>query len=61
MNAAIVECAEEKTLDELLTGGLLPFVVRRLGPTVVQVDHQRLTEIRRLFDRLGQTPRITRE
>ncbi len=61
MNAATVECQEETALAELLSGGLQPFVVRRLGPTAVQVDHQRLPEIRKLLEKLGQTPRITRE
>lgn len=60
-NAAVVECTEEAALDELLAGGLQQFLVRRLGPTAIQVDHGRMPEIRRLLDRLGQTPRVTRE
>jgi hypothetical protein len=60
-NAAVIECAEEAGLEELLAGGLERFVVRRIAPTVVQVDHHRLAEIRKLLERLGQTPRITRE
>jgi len=58
---AIVESAGEGELDELLAAGLQRFTVRRLGPTSVQVDHQRLPEVRKLFERLGQTPRITNE
>lgn len=58
---AIVECADEAVLEGLLAGGLQRFVVRRLGPTSVQVDHERLADIRKLFQRLGQTPHITRE
>ena len=58
---AIVESAAESDLEQLLAGGLRRFTVRRLSPTAVQVDHQRLPELRRLFERLGQTPRITRE
>ena len=58
---AIVECAGESELDELMAAGLQRFAVRRLGPAAVQVDHQRLPEIRKLFERLGQTPRISNE
>ena len=57
---ALIECADEAQLDELLVGGLQRFTVRRLGPKSVQVDHVRMVEIRKLLERLGQTPRVVR-
>jgi ribosomal protein L13E len=57
---AIVETSAQAELDELLAAGLQRFTVRRLGPTAIQVDHERLVEVRKLFERLGQTPRIVR-
>lgn len=60
-HVAVVETAEAAKLDELLASGLKPFVVRRLGPTSVVVDHQRLDDLRKFFKRLGQTPRVTVE
>jgi hypothetical protein len=61
MNAAILECREEAALADLLAAGLQPFVVQRLGATAVQVDHQRLPEIKKLLEKLGQTPGMTRD
>lgn len=59
-NLAVLQCADETRLNELLAGGLQRFTVRSLGPKAVQIDHERLPEIRKLLDRLGQTPRILR-
>lgn len=58
---AVVQSADEAALEDLLKSGLQRYVVRRLGPAAVQVDHERLSEVRRLFERLGQTPRISSE
>jgi ribosomal protein L13E len=60
-HVAVVECADAAGLEELLAAGLSRYVVRRLGDTAIVVDHQRLTEVHRLFKRLGQTPRVTTE
>ena len=60
-NMALVECVEPDHLDELLAGGLQRFAVWRLGPGAVQVDHERLPEVRKLLERLGETPRILRD
>lgn len=60
-NVAVVECADAAGLEELIAAGLQRFVVRRLGERAAVVDHERLAEIKKLFERLGQTPRITRE
>lgn len=60
-NVAVVECADEAGLEELLAAGLQRFVVRRLGERAVVVDHVRLPAIKKLFERLGQTPHISRE
>jgi len=59
-NIALIECVDEARLVELLAGGLQRFVVRQLGPRALQVDHERLPEIQKLLERLGQTPRILR-
>jgi hypothetical protein len=58
-NLSIIECADSSTLDQIIAGGLGRFVVRRLSPSAVVVDHQRLDEIERLLRRLGCTPKIT--
>ena len=58
---AILECADAEGLEELLTAGLSRFVVRRPGETAVVVDHQRLAEVHKLLQRLGQTPRVVAE
>lgn len=58
---ALIEAADSGKLDELLASGLNDYAVRRLGPTVVQLDHARLDGARKLLKRLGQTPRIATE
>lgn len=59
--AAVVEAADAEKLDDLLASGLKDYVVRRLGPTAVQIDHLRLDDVRKLLKRLGQTPRFVTE
>jgi hypothetical protein len=59
-NIAVLQCTDESRLNELLAGGLSRFTVRTLGARSVQIDHERLIEVRRLLERLGQTPRIVR-
>jgi hypothetical protein len=60
-NVAILEAVDSSTLDDLLASGLKRYLVRRLGPTAIQVDHERLADLRKLLKRLGQTPRVTAE
>ena len=51
----------EEKLSELLASGLARYLVRRIGPTALVVDHERLADVRKLLKRLGQTPRVTTE
>lgn len=60
-NVAIVEAGESAVVDDLIASGLGRFVVRRLSPTAIVVDHERLPEIRKQLKRLGQTPRVVVE
>ena len=60
-HVALLECSDPTSLDEMLAAGVQRFVVRRLGPRVVVVDHERLEELRKLLKKLGQTPRVTVE
>jgi len=57
-NAAVIQCAESARLDALIAGGLDRFLVERLGPTAALVDHARLPAIKKLLERLGETPRL---
>ncbi len=58
---SIIECTDAAALDEVLAAGLERYVVRRLSPTAVAVDHERLDAITKLLRRQGQTPKITEE
>jgi len=60
-HVAIVEAGDAASIDELIASGLGRFVVRRLSPTAMVVDHERLAEIRKQLRRLGHTPRVTPE
>jgi len=60
-NLAILEAADTSTLEEMIASGLHRYLVRRLGPTAIVVDHERLPDVRKLLKRLGQTPRVTVE
>jgi hypothetical protein len=60
-HTAIVETAQPEKLEQLLAAGLRRYVVRTLGPTAVQVDHERLADVHKLLKRLGETPRVTAE
>ena len=60
-HVAIVETAQPDKLEHLLAAGLRRYVVRPLGQTAVQVDHQHLAEVHKLLKRLGETPRVTAE
>jgi len=60
-NVALVEASDAAALDELLASGLSRFVVRRLSPHAVVVDHERLPDVQKLLKRLGQTPRVIAE
>jgi hypothetical protein len=60
-NLAILEAADAPTLEEMLASGLHRYLVRRLGPAAIVVDHERLADVRKLLKRLGQTPRVTAE
>ena len=60
-SVAILEAVDSSTLDELLASGLARYLVRRIGPTALVVDHERLADVRKLLKRLGQTPRVTTE
>jgi len=60
-NVAVVECADQAGLEQLLAAGLRRFVVRQLSDTTVVVDHQRLADMHKLLKRLGETPRVTAE
>ena len=57
-NVAMIECAEAEHLERLIAAGLERFVVRRLGDHAVQVDHERLPAVKKLLERLGETPRL---
>jgi hypothetical protein len=60
-HVSIIECVDSDTLDHLLAGGLERFVVRRLSPSAVAVDHERLGDLEKLLRRQGRTPKITLE
>jgi hypothetical protein len=60
-NVAIVECADQAGLEQLLAAGLRRYLVRRLSDTAAVVDHQRLADVHKLLKRLGETPRVTVE
>ena len=57
-NVAIIECSDADHLQQLIAAGLERFVVRTLGDCAVQVDHERLPAIKKLLERLGETPRL---
>lgn len=60
-HVAIVECADEVTLDELLAGPLGPHVVRRLSETVAVVDHAHFELLLKGLARAGYTPSVSGE
>ena len=60
-NVAVIECADQAGLEQLLAAGLRRYVVRQLSETTVVVDHQRLSDVHKLLKRLGETPRVTAE
>ncbi len=59
-NIALIECADEATLAEVSAGPLGRFIVRRLSPTVVVVDHTRADAIIKALQKGGYTPKVTR-
>ena len=58
INVAMIECSDAAHLEGLAAAGLERFIVRRLGDRAVQVDHERLPTIKKLLERLGETPRL---
>ncbi len=60
-NVAIVEAGDPAIVDELIAAGFARYVVHRLGPSAIVVDHERLSEIRTWLKRLGHTPRVVAE
>jgi len=60
-NVALIECADQTALEEVLAAGLDRFVVQRLSETAVVIDHERLDEVIRLLRRQGHTPKVTQE
>lgn len=60
-HAAVVECADRATLDELLATVLATYVVRRLSETVVVVDHAHLDALIAALGKGGYTPKISAE
>lgn len=57
-NVAIIQAADAEHLERLLTAGLDRFAVERLGEYAVVVDHQRIPALKKLLERLGETPRL---
>jgi len=55
-NVAIVQSSDTGHLERLLSAGLGRFVVARLGDHVVMIDHERAAAVRKLLERLGETP-----
>lgn len=59
-NVALIECAEEILLDELMAATPLPLhVIRQLSPRAVIVDPEYLDAILQAMVRKGYTPRIS--
>ncbi len=59
-NIALIECADEATLAEVSAGPLGRYIVRRLSPTVVVVDHAQGDAIVKALQKGGYTPKVTR-
>lgn len=57
-NACIVQATDAGRLEQLLAAGLDRFAVERLGETAILVDHQRIPALKKLLERLGETPRL---
>jgi hypothetical protein len=59
-NAALIECADEVTLEELMAATPLPIhAVRQLSSRVVLVDPEYLDTIVQAMVQKGYTPRIS--
>ena len=57
-NVAVIEAGDAGHLERLLAAGLERFVVERIGERAVVVDHQRIVALKKLLERLGETPRL---
>jgi hypothetical protein len=59
-NAALIECADDIALEELMAATPLPaHVIRQLSPRAVIVDPEYLDTIVQAMVRKGYTPRIS--
>lgn len=58
-NVAILEGVSETILEEALAGTQLKeLIVRRLSPSAVMVDHNRLDEITKFLTKRGYEPKV---
>lgn len=60
-HVAIVECADEATLNELVAGPLGAHVVRRLSETVAVVNHAHIESLLKGLAKAGYTPSVSGE
>jgi hypothetical protein len=59
-NVALIECADEVILEELMAATPLPVhVIRQLSPRVVLVDPEYLDSVVEVMLRKGYTPRVS--
>jgi hypothetical protein len=58
-NAALIECADDVALEELMAATPLPaHVIRQLSPRVVIVDPEYLDTLLQAMTQKGYTPRV---
>jgi len=58
-NVALIECADPAAPGAVLAGFAGRHVVRRLGDTVVMVDHAQVEPILKALRKAGYTPRVS--
>jgi hypothetical protein len=59
-NAALIECADDLALDELMAATPLPaHVIRQLSPRAVIVDPEYVEPLIQAMIQKGYTPRVT--
>jgi hypothetical protein len=60
LNAALIECADDIALEELMAATPLPaHVIRQLSPRAVMVDPEYLDAVLQAMLRKGYTPRVS--
>jgi hypothetical protein len=59
-NVALIECADDVTLEELMAATPLPaHVIQQLSPRVVIVDPEYLDAVLQAMTQKGYTPRVS--